>query len=191
MLCISINRPCGRGMKGVFHMPYSYKPLWHLLAEHDMTKTQFREAVGLSTSTLAKLSANQPVSSEVLAKICDYFGCGLDSVVVYVSQIEHFMLGIESEINGWHYSVRINEWPEYRFDLTPQQANFICHLDQGTVNRVVLQAELAANEEFPLNAGIIDSTKFYLRGTTLFIKGSLAVVKRLLPWIIENAKLGL
>ncbi len=54
-------------------MGFSYKPLWHLLVEHGMTKTQLREELCLSSATLAKLGKDEYVSMEVLDKICGYF----------------------------------------------------------------------------------------------------------------------
>ncbi|MEC0212801.1 helix-turn-helix transcriptional regulator [Paenibacillus ehimensis] len=55
-------------------MPFSYKPLWKLLVEHELTKTEFREKLGLSTATLAKLGKDEYVSLEVIDKICTHFG---------------------------------------------------------------------------------------------------------------------
>ena len=40
----------------------SYKPLFRLLLERDMTKTQLREAVGFSSATLAKMSKGEYIS---------------------------------------------------------------------------------------------------------------------------------
>lgn len=60
---------------------FSYKPLLRLLVEHDMTKTQFREATGISTATLAKISKNEYVSMETLDSICKYFKCRIDEIV--------------------------------------------------------------------------------------------------------------
>ena len=37
----------------------SYKPLFRLLLEKDMTKTQLREAVGFSSANLAKISKGE------------------------------------------------------------------------------------------------------------------------------------
>ena len=37
----------------------SYKPLFRLLLEKNMSKTQLREAIGFSTATLAKLSKGE------------------------------------------------------------------------------------------------------------------------------------
>jgi DNA-binding Xre family transcriptional regulator len=50
----------------------SFKPLWRTLLDRDMTKTQFREAVGIGTAQLAKMGKNEYVSLEVIDKICDY-----------------------------------------------------------------------------------------------------------------------
>ena len=36
----------------------SYDPLWKLLIDKNMTKTDLREKVGFSTNTLSKLSKN-------------------------------------------------------------------------------------------------------------------------------------
>lgn len=54
-------------------MPFSYKPLWRLLLENDITKTQMREQLGLSPATLAKMSKDQYVSMEILDKLCTHF----------------------------------------------------------------------------------------------------------------------
>ena len=54
-------------------MGYSYKPLWHQLIERNMKKLEFRDYVGMSNSTLAKLGRNEPVSLEIIEKICIKF----------------------------------------------------------------------------------------------------------------------
>ncbi|WP_010491739.1 helix-turn-helix domain-containing protein [Paenibacillus elgii] len=55
-------------------MPFSYKPLWKLLVDQELTKTEFRESLGLSTATLAKLGKDEHVSLEIIDKICTHFG---------------------------------------------------------------------------------------------------------------------
>ncbi|GLI05207.1 transcriptional regulator [Paenibacillus tyrfis] len=54
-------------------MPFSYKPLWKLLVDQELTKTEFRESLGLSTATLAKLGKDEYVSLEIIDKICTHF----------------------------------------------------------------------------------------------------------------------
>ena len=63
----------------------SYKPLFRLLLERDMTKTQLRESIGFSTSTLAKMSKNEYVSLEIIDNICLFLKCEIEDVV----KIEH------------------------------------------------------------------------------------------------------
>lgn len=48
-----------------------------------MTKTQFREAMGLSTATLARMSKNEYISLETIEKICQYFDCKVEDVVEF------------------------------------------------------------------------------------------------------------
>ncbi|WP_163854822.1 helix-turn-helix domain-containing protein [Paenibacillus elgii] len=55
-------------------MPFSYKPLWKLLVDQELTKAEFRESLGLSTATLAKLGKDEYVSLEIIDKICTHFG---------------------------------------------------------------------------------------------------------------------
>lgn len=61
----------------------SYKPLFKLLLEKDMTKTQLRESVGFSSATLAKMSKNEYVSLEIIDNICKYLNCRIEDVIEY------------------------------------------------------------------------------------------------------------
>lgn len=62
-------------------MSISYKPLWHLLLERDMKKLELRDLIGMSNSTLAKLGKNEPVSMEIIEKICIKLECRIEDVV--------------------------------------------------------------------------------------------------------------
>lgn len=59
----------------------SYKPLFKLLLEKDMTRTQLREEVGFSSSTLAKMSKGEYISLETIEKICNYLNCKIEDVI--------------------------------------------------------------------------------------------------------------
>lgn len=59
----------------------NYKPLFRLLLERDMTKTQLREAVGFSPATLAKMSKGEYVSLETVENICKYLNCRVEDVI--------------------------------------------------------------------------------------------------------------
>ena len=61
----------------------NYKPLWIQLINRNMTKTQFRVALGISTATLARMSKNEYISLETIEKICQYFDCKVEDVVEF------------------------------------------------------------------------------------------------------------
>lgn len=59
----------------------SYKPLFKLLLEKDMTKTQLRESIGFSTATLAKMSKGEYISLETVDNICQFLECKVEEVI--------------------------------------------------------------------------------------------------------------
>ncbi len=67
-------------------MAVSYDKLWKLLIDKKLNKTQMRLATGISSSTLAKLSKGEPVTLEVLEKICEEFHCNIGDVVEFVKK---------------------------------------------------------------------------------------------------------
>ena len=52
-------------------MGINYNKLWKLLIDKGMNKTELRLKIGMGTSTLAKLSANENVSLDIIGKICE------------------------------------------------------------------------------------------------------------------------
>ena len=51
-------------------MGVSYKRLWKLLIDKDIKKTKMGEEIGISTSTLSKLTRDEYVSLDVLVRVC-------------------------------------------------------------------------------------------------------------------------
>jgi len=62
-------------------MDVSYKKLWKILIDKDMTKTQLRKDSGISTGALAKLGKNENVNTEVLVKICNTLRCDISDII--------------------------------------------------------------------------------------------------------------
>lgn len=62
-------------------MAVSYKKLWKLLIDRDMTKTMLRKEAGITTSALAKLGKNENVNTEVLVKICNTLKCDISDIM--------------------------------------------------------------------------------------------------------------
>jgi len=65
-------------------MAASYKKLWKLLIDRDMKKKDLRELTKLSSSTIAKMTKNEPVSTDVLIKICAVLNCDVGDIMEIV-----------------------------------------------------------------------------------------------------------
>ena len=59
----------------------SYKPLWKLLIDREMSKTDLREKTSIARSTIMKMTNNEYVALDVLVRICVALDCGLDDIV--------------------------------------------------------------------------------------------------------------
>ena len=59
---------------------FSYKPLWKLLIDRDMNKTQLQERAGISPATLSKLGRSGNVTTDVLARICEALDCDIADI---------------------------------------------------------------------------------------------------------------
>ncbi len=62
-------------------MAISYKKLWKLLIDRDMKREDLRVAAGISTNTMAKLSKNENVNTNMLVKICSTLDCDISDIV--------------------------------------------------------------------------------------------------------------
>jgi len=65
-------------------MKASYKKLWKLLVDKDMSKGDLHKASGLSSSTMTKLRKSEDVSMEALRKICIALNCNIADIVEFV-----------------------------------------------------------------------------------------------------------
>lgn len=67
-------------------MEASYKKLWKLLIDRDMSKTDLRLKAGISTMALAKLGKNENVSMDVLKKVCKALECNIGDIMDLVPE---------------------------------------------------------------------------------------------------------
>lgn len=65
-------------------MAISYNGLWKLLIDKNKKKTDLIEDIGISSSTLAKMSKGDEVSLAVLTKICEKYGCDFGDLISFV-----------------------------------------------------------------------------------------------------------
>ena len=74
-------------------MNVSYKKLWVLCAEREMSKAELRKQAGLSSATFTKLRKNQEVNLSVLLKIADVMNCDAGDMMEFIK--EDRSMGVE------------------------------------------------------------------------------------------------
>lgn len=70
-------------------MQITYKKLWKLLIDRDMTKQQLKEAAGISSASIAKLGKGENITTDVLLKICDSLDCQIEDILETVKDSEN------------------------------------------------------------------------------------------------------
>lgn len=62
-------------------MGVSYKKLWKMLIDRDMSKTELIKKAGISTNAMAHMGKNEDVRVEVLTKICCALNCTMNDIM--------------------------------------------------------------------------------------------------------------
>ena len=61
-------------------MSVSYKKLWILLIEKDISPVILRRDLNIATGTMTKLRKNEEVALSVLLRICEYLDCNIGDI---------------------------------------------------------------------------------------------------------------
>ena len=69
-------------------MAISYKKLWKLLIDKDMTAVDLRQATGIAPNTMTKLRRDEEVSMTVLVKICTALNANFGDIMDLVPNLE-------------------------------------------------------------------------------------------------------
>ncbi|GHV30165.1 hypothetical protein FACS1894167_10580 [Synergistales bacterium] len=65
-------------------MKISYKKLWKLLIDKEISKGEFRKMAHISSSTSSKLNRGETVNTDVLLRICAALKCDLTDILEVV-----------------------------------------------------------------------------------------------------------
>jgi DNA-binding Xre family transcriptional regulator len=69
-------------------MKISYKKLWIMLVEKEMSKQSLREQLEISAGTMTKLNKGEEVSLSTLLRICEFFDCNIGDICDAVKKNE-------------------------------------------------------------------------------------------------------
>ena len=58
----------------------SYKKLWILLIEKEISPVALRKDLNIATGTMTKMRKNEEVALSVLLRICEYLDCNIGDI---------------------------------------------------------------------------------------------------------------
>mgnify|MGYP000917791270 FL=1 len=61
-------------------MIMSYKKLWLMLVEKEISPATLRKDLNIATGTMTKLRRNEEVALSVLLRICEYLDCNIGDI---------------------------------------------------------------------------------------------------------------
>ena len=61
-------------------MKISYKKLWLLLVEKEISPATLRKELNIAPGTMTKLRRNEEVALSVLLRICEYLDCNIGDI---------------------------------------------------------------------------------------------------------------
>lgn len=67
-------------------MAVSYKKLFHMMIEKDMTNAQLAKQAGISANIITRLKRNTYISLESVEKICKVMDCKIDDIVEFTEE---------------------------------------------------------------------------------------------------------
>lgn len=62
-------------------MRFSYNKLWKILIDNGMMKKDLAAKANITTTTMAKMGKDMPVSMEILGRICVALNCNIGDIV--------------------------------------------------------------------------------------------------------------
>ena len=68
-------------------MLVSYEKLWRLMKMNKMKKSELAAAAEISDYPMTKLNKDEPVSLEIIMRICKVFHCNVGDVVEVIEDI--------------------------------------------------------------------------------------------------------
>ena len=61
-------------------MKMSYKKLWIMLVEKDISPATLRKDLNIAPSTMTKIRRNEEVALSILLRICEYLDCNIGDI---------------------------------------------------------------------------------------------------------------
>ena len=69
-------------------MAVSYKKLFHMLIEKDMTTAQLQQKAGFSANIITRMKRNGYLSLDTIDSICRVMACGVDDILEFTENAQ-------------------------------------------------------------------------------------------------------
>lgn len=67
-------------------MKISYKKLWILLVEKEISQAVLRKDLNIASGTMTKMRRNEEVALSILIRICEYLDCNIGDICDVVKE---------------------------------------------------------------------------------------------------------
>ena len=67
-------------------MRISYNKLWDMMKKNKMKKTDLAKAAEITGYTMTKMNKNEPVTLEVMMRVCKVFHCNIGDVMDMIEE---------------------------------------------------------------------------------------------------------
>ncbi|EGP4945366.1 TPA: helix-turn-helix transcriptional regulator [Enterococcus faecium] len=67
-------------------MKFSYNPLWKLLIDRGIKKSELRDMTGISSASIAKLNKGENITTGILLRICEALKCDITDIMELVEK---------------------------------------------------------------------------------------------------------
>lgn len=115
-------------------MYMDYSKLWKLLIDKNITKTELMQLTGISSRILAKLSKNETVTTETLARICSALGCDISEIMECKQEKD---LSLYNYFKKYGQLVEENELTK-KFLFTKNEQNYVVFITKKTSGKTNL-----------------------------------------------------
>lgn len=75
-------------------MAVSYKKLFHMMIEKDMTNAELQQKAGFSANIITRLKRGGYISLESVESICRVMDCGVDDILEFVPEENNKTKGV-------------------------------------------------------------------------------------------------
>ena len=66
-------------------MAVSYKKLFHLMIEKEISNVQLQQKAQISANVITRMKRNQYISLESIESICSALNCNIDEILEFIS----------------------------------------------------------------------------------------------------------